>query len=214
MAKRARAREHRHGRRGESTRQPSQGNPVEVFEDLFGDVCADVRLLRADDPAAEPLRSPGNTERAALPVALVEPLRNGFIQHGRGAYDIRIAVASKMGLPLAGPISPHPSDGWAFGPHQGKWELTDPTGTLIASCAVSIPDALGEPAWTAQAISAGKILIIYGMRVGVRVPDGVPDSHYNDQYRAAELSKSLFSQQACAGIVRLPHQLAAFRAAH
>jgi hypothetical protein len=214
MAKRARARERRHDRRRESTRQPGPGNPVEVFENLVGDACADVRLLRADDPAAEPLRSLGNTESAGLPVALVEPLRNGLIRHGHGAYDIRIAVASKMGLPLAGPTSPHPADGWAFGPRQGTWELTDPTGTLIASCAVSIRDALGEPAWTAQAISAGKVLIVYGMRVGVRVPDGVPDSHYNDQYRAAELRKSLFGQQACAAIVKLSHQLAAFRPAH
>jgi hypothetical protein len=214
MAKRARARERRQERNIESTRQRGPEYSVEVFKNLVGDVYADVRLLGAHDPAAEPLRSLGNAENVGLPVALVEPLRNGLIQHGQCTYDIRIAIASKMGLPLAGSISPHPAEGWTFGPRQGKWELTDPTDTLIASCDVSIRDALGEPAWTAQAIAAGKVLIVYGMRVGVRVPDGVPDSHYNDQYRAAELHKSLVRQQACAAIVRLSQQLAAFRPAH
>jgi hypothetical protein len=213
MAKRARARQRRQDRHRESTNRRAPETPIEVFENLVGDVHAEARLLRADDPTAEPLRSLGNTESIGLPVALVEPLRNGVIQHRQGAYDIRIAIASKMGLPLAGPISPHPAAGWTFGPRQGKWELADPTGTVIASCDVSIRDVMGEPAWTAQAIAVGKVLVVYGMRVGVRVPDGVPVSHYNDQYRAAELRKSLANQQACTAIVRLSQQLAAFRPA-
>jgi hypothetical protein len=184
-----------------------------VFQELAGDIDAAIRLLRADDMAAEPLRSFGNTENAGLPVALVEPLRNGLVQLDDGTYDIRVAIATKMGLPVAGPIGPCLAAGWTFGPRQDKWELTDPTGTLIARCEVSIRDAAREPAWTADAIAAGQILIVYGTRVGVRVPDGVPASLYNDQYRAAELHKSLVGRQACAAIVRLSQQLTAFRPA-
>ena len=62
--------------------------------------------------------------------------------------------------------------------------LTDPTRTLIARYEVSTADSEVEPAWTAQAMAAGQILIAYGTRVGVRVPDGVPASRYGERYRA------------------------------
>jgi hypothetical protein len=175
------------------------------------DVAAGVRLLRADDAAAEPLRSLSGAENTGLPVALIEPLRAALIQHGEDTYDVRIAIAAKMGLPLAGPIGPRLAPGWTFGPRQGKWELTDPTGTLIAECEISAGDSAREPAWTAQAMTAGQILIAYGTRVGVRVPHGLPASRYDDQYRAAELSKSLVGRQACVAMVRLSQQLGAFR---
>jgi hypothetical protein len=148
-----------------------------------------------------------------VPVALIEPLRNGFVQQGGEVYDIRIAIATKMGLPLAEPIGPRLAAGWILGPRQGKWELSDPTGTLIARCQVSAGDSAGEPAWTAQAMAEGRILIAYGIRVGVRVPDGLSASLYDDRYRATELRNSLASQQACAAIVRLSQQIRAFRPA-
>lgn len=75
-------------------------------------------------------------------------------------------------------------------------------------------DSAVEPAWTAQAMAAGQILIAYGTRVGVRVPDGVPASRYDDRYRATEVRKSLASRQSCAAIVRLSQQIGAFRPAH
>jgi hypothetical protein len=181
---------------------------------LDSDVDADIRLLRADDAAAEPLRSLLDAENAGVPVALIEPLRNGLVRHGEGIYDIRIAITTKMGLPLAGPIGPRLAAGWTFGPREGKWELIDPTGTLIAKCELAIGDSAGEPAWTVQAMAAGQTLIAYGTRVGVRVPDGVPASRYDDQYRAAELRKSLAERRACAAIVRLSQQIGAFRPAH
>jgi len=147
------------------------------------------------------------------PVALIEPVRNGLIQRSDGTYDIRVAIATKMGLPLAGPIGPHLAAGWTFGPREGKWELTDPTATLIARCDIATGGAAGEPAWTAQALAVGQILIAYGSRVGVRVPDGVLPSHYDDRYRATELRKSVLSRQACIAIVKLPQQIGAFRGA-
>jgi hypothetical protein len=213
MAKRDRARRRRQNRGGPPAPKWGLGDPAQLFENLAGDVDADMRLLRADDAAAQPLRSLLDAENGGVPVALIEPLRNGLVQHGEGTYDIRIAIATKMGLPLAGPIGPPTAERWTFGPHQGKWKLTDPTGTLIARCEVDTGDAADEPAWTAQAMAAGQVLVAYGTRVGVRVPDGLPASSYNHQYRAAELRKSLAGRQACAAIVRLPQHMGAFRPA-
>lgn len=214
MSKRARARARRQDRGGQSASQWGRGDPAELFEKLEGDVDADIRLLRAGDTAAEPLRSLLDAGNARVPVALIEPLRNVLVQHGDGTYDIRIAITTKMGLPFAGSSGSRLAAGWTFGPRQGKWELTDPTGTLIARCEVPTGDSAGEPAWTAQAMAAGQILVAYGTRVGVRVPDGVPASSYHDQYRAAELRKSLTGRQACAAIVRLSPQIGAFRPAY
>lgn len=214
MGKRSRGRAHGQDQGDQPSPQWAMADPGELFEKLDSDVDADIRLLRADDTAAEPLRSLLIAENAEVPVALIEPLRNGLVQHGQGTYDIRIAITAKMGLPLAGPIGPRPAAGWIFGPRQGKWELTDPTGTLIARCEVPAADSAREPAWTTQAMTAGQILIAYGTRVGVRVPDGVPTRRYDDLYRAAELRKSLASRQACAAMVKLSHQIGAFRPAH
>ncbi len=213
MGKRTRARARSRSRGGQPAPEWALGDPGELFERLASDVDADIRLLGADDTAAEPLRSLLGAEDVGVPIALIEPLRNALVQHGEDTYDIRIAITTKMGLPLAGPIGPHLAAGWTFGPRQGKWELTDPTGTLIARGEVSPGDSAGEPALTAQAMAAGQILIAYGTRVGVRVPDGVPASRYDDRYRAAELRKSLACRQACAAIVRLSQQIGAFQPA-
>ena len=213
MGKRARARRRSQDRDGPLAPKWGLGDPVRLFEELVGDVDADIRLLRAGDAAAEPLRSLLGSENAGVPVAVIEPLRNGLVQHGEGTYDIRIAIATKMGLPLAGPIGPRMAERWTFGPRQGKWELTDPTGTLIAKCEIAAGDAADEPAWTAQAMAVGQVLVAYGTRVGVRVPDGVPANRYDDRYRAAELRKSLADWQACAAIVSLPEHVGAFRPA-
>lgn len=180
---------------------------------LDADADAGVRLLHAHDPVAEPLSPLLSAENSGVPVALIEPLRNGLVQHGQDTYDFRIAIATKMGLPLPGPIGPPLAAGWTFGPSQGKWELTDPTRTLIARCEVSARDSAAEPAWTAQAMAIGKILIAYGTSVGVRVPEGVPASRYDDRYRAAELRESLVGRRACAAIVRFSQQIGAFRPA-
>jgi hypothetical protein len=214
MARRARARARKQNPGERSTPSWSQGNPAESFEKLNNDPDASIRLLRREDTAAQLLRSVLSAENAEAAVALIEPLRNIVVAHGEGSYDLRLAIATKMGLPLPGPVSPLVAAGWTLGPRQGKWELADPTGTLVARCAVATWDIAAEPAWTAQAITVGQILIAYGTRVGVRIPDGVPVSRYDDRYRAAELHKSLASRQACTAIVRFSQQLGAFRSAH
>ena len=108
MGKQARARARSKDRGGQPAPQWGRRDPVELFEELAGDVDAEIRLLRADDRAAEPLASLLVSTNAGVPVALIEPLRNALVQHGERTYDIRIAIATKMGLALAGPNGPHP----------------------------------------------------------------------------------------------------------
>lgn len=170
MGKRARAKARNQDQGRQPALQWSQGDPLELFERLVGDVDAEMRLLRTDDIATEALRSVLDTDNARVPVALIEPIRNGLAQHGEGTYDIRLAIATKMGLPLPGSFGPRLAPGWTFGPRQGKWELSDPTATVIARCEVAAEDSVGEAAWTAQAVTAGQVLIAYGTRVGVRFP--------------------------------------------
>jgi len=211
MGKRARARARNRDRGGQPGPKRDPVDTAELVQKLESEIDAEIRLLRAGDAAAEPLRPLIAAGKAGMPVALIEPVRAVLIQDDGGIYDVRIAVATKMGLPLAGPTASRLAPGWTFGPRQGKWELTDPTGTIIARSKVSAGDSAKEPAWTTQAITAGQILIAYGTQVGVRVPGGVPASRYDDQYRAAELRQSLAGQRACVAIVGLPQQIAAFR---
>jgi hypothetical protein len=211
--RRARARARSQDRNRQPATQASWGDPAKLVEEFADDVDADIRLLRAGDMATEELRSLLGADNCGLPVALIEPLRNPVIPCGDGRYDIRLAIAAKMGLPLAGPIRPYLAAGWTLGTCRGKWELIDPTGTLVARCEIRV-DSAAEPAWTAQAVTEGQILIAYGMRVGVRLPDGVPASSYDDKYRAAELYKSLVTQQASTAIVRISQHDGALRRAN
>jgi hypothetical protein len=134
---------------------------------------------------------------------LIEPTRHGFIRLGAAAYDIRIAVAVKMGLSLAGPTGPPLITGWTFGKGPDGWELSDPTGTLVARCKVGPDEGVDEAAWVAQATSTGHVLVVYGMKVGVRVPDGIPARRYDDRARANELGRSLAARQACTAMVAI-----------
>jgi hypothetical protein len=186
---------------------------LEQFEKMGGGIDGHIRLLAADDTAAELLRSLVEDQNAELPVALIESHRMVVIPYKGTFYDIGLAIATKMGLPLAGPTGPRLAAGWSLGPREGKWELTDPTGTLVARCEVVTRDAAREPAWTAQAMTVGQMLVAYGSEVGVRVPDGVQTSRYYDGAATQELRQSLGSRRACLAVVGLSLQIQAFRVA-
>jgi hypothetical protein len=197
--------------RGRLAAQRSRLDLGKLPEQLESTAEAEIRLLYAQDAAAQPLRPLFPRVNAAMPIALVEPIRSNLIQHGDSFYHARLAVALKMGLPRAMPTGARLADGWTFGPRYGKWELIDPTGALIASCVVRADDSVEEPAWTAQTMTADEILIVYGDRIGVRAPDGMPANQYNDERRARELIESLSNQQVCAAMVKLAQTIRAFR---
>jgi hypothetical protein len=168
---------------------------------MIGDLDAQALLISADDTAANPLQSLLPPDRADVPVALIEPIRTGLIGLEAGAYDIRIGIATKMGLPLAGPIGPPLAVGWTFTRRPDVWELSDPTKTLIARCKINASGTIDQAAWATRAAEAGQALIAYGMRVGVRVPAGVSARSYDDQARAEELGRSIATGQLCAAMV-------------
>ena len=170
---------------------------------LISDVAAHTRLLYTGDPAARPLRTLLAGDPGEIPVALIEPARAGLVSLGAVSYDIRVSIAAKMGLPIAGPAGPSTAPGWTFGSSPGGWELVDPTKTLIARCKVA-PEAAGdERAWASQAARTGRVLIAYGTQVGVRLPGGVKCRSYDDHSRAQELAGSLAAGNACAALVML-----------
>lgn len=203
MVKKQRPRARTLGRTQRPTAAWTEANPAEFCKTLIGDVDAHGRLLNVGNRAAGPLRLLLPSGGVPVPVALIEPTRHGFIRLGATAYDIRIAVAVKMGLPLAGPSGPPLATGWTFGKGPDGWELSDPTGTLVARCKVGTDEGVGEAAWVAQAARTGQVLVAYGVRVGVRVPDGVPARRYDDQARANELGRSLAARQACTAMVAI-----------
>lgn len=186
MVRRKRAQARKEGRRQRPARDRGEASPAELYAMLTGDVDAHALLLSAGHAVAMAMRyllAPDNVDK---PVVLIEPARNALIDLGAVAYDIRLAIAVKMGLPLAGPVGPPMAAGWSFAAGPDGWELSDPTGTLIARCEVAPDQALDETAWALQAATAGQVLIAYRTRVGVRVPDGVPTRLYNNQVRSAD----------------------------
>jgi hypothetical protein len=203
MVKKQRARARALGRTRRRTAAWSEANPAELCKTLIDDVDARARLLSVGNRAAGPLRLLLSSADVPVPVALIEPTRHGFIRLGAAAYDIRIAVAVKMGLPLAGPTGPPLAAGWTFRKGPDGWELSDPTGTLVARCKGCPDEGAGEATWVAQAARTGQVLVAYGMRVGVRVPDGITARRYDDQARANELGRSLAAKQACTAMVAI-----------
>lgn len=203
MVKKRRARPRTSGRTRRPTAAWTEASPAELCGILISDVDAHARLLSASNRAAEPLRLLLPSSDIAVPVALIEPIRHGFVRLGASAYDIRNAIAAKMGLPLAGLAAPPLATGWTFGKGPDGWELSDPTGTLVARCTVGPDEGADEAAWTTRAAATGQALVVYGMRVGVRAPDRVPARRYGDQACASELGRSLAARQACTAMVAI-----------
>jgi len=212
-------------RRSAKTRRPGPRrgrNPVasragqdlrQVLPRLLGDTAADIRLLFSGHPAlgglaidlaagAAPPGSGHPAGTAPVPVALIEPLMTGRLPlaiHGSHPYDLRTAIAAKLGLPVltaqAGP--PGPADNWTLERRAGTFVLTDPTGSVLAQATAS-----GQSRWRDLAGRSGQVVVIYGPQVGVRPPSGMLRDHYDDHARAAELSQSRAAGAANWGIVR------------
>jgi hypothetical protein len=200
-------------RSGRRTGQPQvsttalAGTLEEACEQLLGDLRAQGRLLFADAPSLGSLGAallqdmrttgpvlPDSDLPVPLPVVLVEPLQTfrplplpGAGEIGQPTYDLRVSVTAKLGLALCtgSQTSPATADDWTFHYARPRCSLTDPTGTLIAS--FNVPH---QAAWLKAARSHGKITLIYGPSIGVRRPDHLPTSLYDDGARAAELMRS------------------------
>jgi len=190
--------------------QPEHQDLHEICRQLLADLAADVRLIFSGHPALRQLAidlapgtgSPASAHRVTatpIPVALIEPARTGHVQAviGRSPYDVRTAIAAKLGLPVltdhaSGP--PH-AENWTLHYGSASYVLTDPTGLALARCTT-----VGQSDWRHRAEELGQVVVIYGPRIGVQRPSGTPPDRYDT--RAAELSRSQANGMANWGIVR------------
>lgn len=118
----------------------------ELCATLISDVAAHTRVLvngQVAVSAGGQLKVP--TPRVDQFLVKVGPprARAGLVSLGAVSYGVRVAIAAKMGLPIAGPVGPPTAPGWAFGPSPEGWELVDPTRTLIARCKV-VPESADD----------------------------------------------------------------------
>jgi hypothetical protein len=212
-------------RRSTKTRLPGSRrgrNPVasragqdltQVLPRLLGDTAADIRLLFSGDPAlgdltielapeANPSRSGNAAKTTPVPVALIEPVITGHLPPaipGGPPYDLRTAIAVKLGLPVltAQASTMGPTAIWTLERRAGTLVLIDPTGSVLAQA--TAPE---QSRWRDLAERLGQVVVIYGPEVGVRSPSGTLQDHYDDNARAAELSRSRATGTANGGIVR------------
>lgn len=203
------------GSRRERDRSASRAGQdlAQVLPRLLDDTAANIRLLFSGHPAlgdlpidlapeATPSGSGQVTETGPVPVALIEPVITGHLPPaipGSPPYDLRTAIAAKLGLPLltAQASPPGPAANWTLERRAGIFVLTDPTGSVLAQ--TTAPE---QSRWRNLAERLGQVVIIYGPEVGVRSPSGILQDHYDDNARAAELSQSRATGTANWGIVR------------
>jgi hypothetical protein len=183
----------------------------EMLPRILDDTDAYGRLLFAGAAALGGLRLTLDADRQEMgqitdtapltPVALIEPVITAITPSATpdGTCDLRIAVATKLGLDLLGARSPpvRSSANWTFRLDGNLAVLTDPTGTIVAQFA-----AAGDPSWQRQAAELGWVVVIYGAQIGVRLPPGATNESYNDQERARELRASRQAARVAAGVVR------------
>lgn len=201
-------------RRGRRSAESQAGQDLtQVLPRLLDDPTADIRLLSSGHPAlgdlaidlapeASPPGSGHTTESAPVAVALVEPVITGHLPPaipGGPPYDLRTAIAAKLGLPVltAQASPPVPAANWTLEHRPGAFVLTDATGSVLAQS--TAPE---QSRWRDLAERLGHVVVIYGPMVGVRSPSGTPQDHYDDAVRAAELSQSKATGKANWGIVR------------
>ena len=76
-------------------------------------------------------------------------------------------------------------------------ELRDAHGGRWVRCA-----AMLEPRWISAAVSRGQVLVLYGVRLGVRVPPNQRNRRYGPAERRAELKQARRAGIVAAGFVR------------
>lgn len=188
-----------------------QGLP-EVIEQLLDDVSADLRVLYSGHPALGGLvidmvpetSAPGTarSDAASVPIALIEPVRTGKVPPtvpGGSSYDVRTAIAAKLGLPVltAQLRAPLTAAHWTLEYGPTSCVLADPTGSALARCRAD-----NQANWRDLAKRLSKVVVIYGPSIGVRRPSGTPADRYDDTARAIELSHARATGIANWGIVR------------
>lgn len=188
------------------TGQPTEGDVGQLTKALLDDTAAQARLVLAGAAVLGSLRTDTryperpDHDDAPVPFAIIETpttIRVPLPDHGGRTYDIRAAIAMKLGLhPLgATTATVPPAPNWRV--EYGKPStLLDPTGTAVAT--FTVPD---DPEWLRHARRHGSVAVIYGTNVGVKRPGTVPPWMYDDTARAAELQTSRLEGAVTCGLV-------------
>jgi hypothetical protein len=170
------------------------------------DLDAEALATYADDQAVglgrvapAPGESPATTEQ--VPVLLLEPRTAMVITHPETdeVTEGQVETIIKAGLGrLTWPAAlVQPAVGWSLRRMGDGIELRDSHGGPWVRCGVIL-----EPRWVSAAVSWGQVLVLYGVRLGVRVPPNQGTRRYGPTERRAELKQARQAGIVAAGFVR------------
>ena len=90
-----------------------------------------------------------------------------------------------------------PAAGWTLRRTGDGIQLCDAYGGPWVRCGVGL-----EPRWVSAAVSWGQVLVLYGVRLGVRIPPNLGNRHYGPAERRAELQQARQAGIVATGFVR------------
>jgi hypothetical protein len=183
-------------------RWPWWPDAVKVARDLDAEARAtftDDQALGLGRVAPAPDESSATTEQ--VPVLLLEPrMAMMMVDPATGeATEGQAEGIIKAGLQrLTWPAAlVQPAAGWTLHRTADGIELHDALGGPWVRCAVLL-----EPRWVSAAVSWGQVLVLYGVRLGVRVPPKQGSRRYGPAERRAELKQARQAGIVAAGFVR------------
>ena len=183
-------------------RWPWWPDAVKVARDLDAEARAtftDDQALGLGRVAPAPGESSATTEQ--VPVLLLEPrMAMMMVDPATGeATEGQAEGIIKAGLQrLTWPAAlVKPAADWTLHRTADGVELRDAQGGLWVRCAVLL-----EPRWVSAAVSWRQVLVLYGVRLGVRVPPNQGKRRYGPAERRAELKLARQAGIVAAGFVR------------
>jgi hypothetical protein len=170
------------------------------------DLDTEARATFTDDKALglgrlvpAPGESPTTTEQ--VPVLLLEPRMAMLMANPTTGETTegQVEAIIKAGLQrLTWPAAlVQPEVGWTLQRTGDGIELRDAQGGPWVRCAVLL-----EPRWLSAAVSWRQVLVLYGVRLGVRVPPNQGNRRYGPAERRAELKQARQAGIVAAGFVR------------
>jgi hypothetical protein len=149
--------------------------------------------------APAPGESPATTEQ--VPVLLLEPrMAMMMVDPTTGeATEGQVEGIIKAGLQrLTWPAAlVQPAAGWTLQRTADGVQLRDAHGGPWVRCAVML-----QPRWVSAAVSWRQVLVLYGVRLGVRLPPNQGNRRYGPAERRAELKQARQAGIVAAGFVR------------
>jgi hypothetical protein len=183
-------------------RWPWWPDAMKVARDLDAEArttFTDDKALGLGQVAPAPGESSATTEQ--VPVLLLEPRMAMMMANPTTgeATEGQVEAIIKAGLQrLTWPAAlVKAAGGWTLQRTADGIELRDAQGGPWVRCMVLL-----EPRWVSAAVSWGQVLVLYGVRLGVRVPPTQESRRYGPAERRAELRQARQAGIVAAGFVR------------